>query len=105
MNVQKTLRKIEKEIAARAPVERVAIFTWDDRPTAGLRVSGVAFITGNSGPSFTATDLPIGLAVCASVERYAIALIEEWPDEEIAEERSRMFEALCERPSLAADRT
>ena len=68
----------------------VKIYLWPTRNrhrAVGLRVAEISFTkkaaTGIAGTSLTQVDAD-SLGACAAAERYMIAILEEWPDEEKA---------------------
>jgi hypothetical protein len=86
-------RWIEAEILTekeRAAHVEVTIYDYFDRqasllskrPWCGVRVAEVDFHTKDAGGSYMQVDAPIGLAICAQVERCILALIEGWNEEE-----------------------
>lgn len=52
-------------------------------------VAEVDWHNKRGGASYMQVDLPLGLAVCAQVERWLVALMEGWPDI-VIEERRRL---------------
>lgn len=65
-----------------------------DRPPAvGYRIAEVNFHHASGGSSFMQVDIPDGAAACLVAERLAIALIEQWENEEIESEKERLIAA------------
>jgi hypothetical protein len=93
LNYREAIRYLERWIEAeiltteeRAKGVVVSIIDYFDRecsarherPWCGVRVVEVDFHTKNAGASYVQVEAPIGLAVCAQVERCLLALIEGW---------------------------
>ena len=102
MTYKAAIRKVERHLLKNfgTGFTQVKIYDWANgdiknvKPSVGPRVSEVSFSSWNvdgtgHGCSFMACD-PDGLAVCAQVERYIVALINSWRPEEIAEELDRL---------------
>ncbi len=82
MTYTNAIAQVEKFLTKYADKDTsVRIYKWPDS-TVGIRVAEVSFFTDNAGASYMQSDLPYGLAVCAQVERYIIALVEETDEEE-----------------------
>lgn len=94
---QKVLTAIEDEIRRDCGehVECVSIYTWPStgRGVSGLRVAEVSYVLRSaalySGASYMQCD-ETGLQICAAVERYAIARLENWSEDETTEAREMM---------------